>query len=413
MQDAEMIFSVSELNRYVNALLSADPHLNSLKVTGEISGFKRHSSGHLYFSLKDESAVVPCVMFKSSAQQLRFLPEDGKKVLIEGRASLYTKGGTFQVYVDSMEDTGAGELFKRFMDLKQKLEKEGLFDTSHKKEIPFLPETVGIITSGTGAALQDILNIIRRRFPKMNLTFCPVKVQGDGAAGEIADAIYKMNRLNECDVLIVGRGGGSLEDLWAFNEEIVARAIYQSKIPVISAVGHETDFTISDFVADLRAPTPSAAAELSVPEFTKLDTALKEYAYRLDGVLQKNLERRKDRLRLLKNNPVFMEVQYSLLENRKKLDVLHDALKRGMTEGLLQKRHGLNLIREKLTALSPDCVLNRGFTWITDQNDMLLDSVHKTKVGDSVRICFHDGSADAEIKKIKHGGNENGKQYDI
>lgn len=405
MQDVEMVFSVSELNQYVNALLSADSHLRNLKVSGEISGFKRHSSGHLYFSLKDEGAVVSCVMFKSNAMQLDFRPEDGKKVLIEGTAALYTKGGSFQVYVNHMEDTGSGELYRKFLELKQKLESNGVFDSSHKKEIPFMPKTVGIVTSGTGAAVQDILNVLRRRFPRINIVFCPVKVQGDGSAQEISEAIDKMNRLNICDVMIVGRGGGSLEDLWAFNEECVAMAIYRSSIPVISAVGHETDFTIADFASDLRAPTPSAAAELAVPEYNEILATLTDYGIRLEGILTKNLERRKDKLILLKNSPVFMQVQMRLLDERRCLgDYILD-MKRAFQENLQNKRHNLNVLKEKLVTLSPDNVLNRGFAMVTDMEGNVLDSVKKTEVKETVHIRFYDGTADACITKKTDGSN--------
>ncbi|NLI52737.1 MAG: exodeoxyribonuclease VII large subunit, partial [Clostridiales bacterium] len=260
------VFRVGELNEYVSTLLSSDPNLAQLRVSGEISGFKRHSSGHLYFSLKDESALVRCVMFRQQAMRLNFQPQDGMQVLLYGRAALYEKDGSFQLYANYLKKSGEGELYLRFLALKQELEERGWFDAARKRPIPFLPRRVGVVTSGTGAAVQDIINIIRRRFPRMPIVLASVRVQGQGAAEEIADAIRKMNEAEAADVLIVGRGGGSMEDLWAFNEPAVAEAIVQSRIPVVSAVGHETDFTIADFAADLRAPTPSAAAELAVPE---------------------------------------------------------------------------------------------------------------------------------------------------
>ena len=264
------ILGVSQLNEYVNNLLRRDGLLQGLQVRGEISGFKRHSSGHLYFSLKDEAALVRCVMFRQHALSLHPLPKDGEMVTVTGSISLYVKDGQYQLYVTKLQREGQGDLYAQFLASKAALEAEGLFDSAHKKPIPRLPRCVGVVTSPTGAAIQDIFQITRRRFPGMGLLLYPVKVQGEGAAEQIAKAIQWMDAHKAADVLIVGRGGGSLEDLWAFNEECVARAIYACSIPIVSAVGHETDVSIADFVADLRAPTPSAAAELCVPEYDRL-----------------------------------------------------------------------------------------------------------------------------------------------
>ena len=401
MQQPEMIFSVSELNEYVSALLSADPNLRSVRVRGEISGFKRHSSGHLYFSLKDANAVVQCVMFRQYAMRMSFRPEDGQQVTVSGAASIYTRDGKFQIYVQEMESAGRGDLYARFMKMKEDLEKEGLFDESHKKPIPFLPGRVGIVTSGTGAALQDILQIIGRRFPTMNLVLCPVRVQGEGAAQEIADAVSEMNRLHAADVLIVGRGGGSIEDLWAFNEPVVARAIYESGIPVISAVGHETDFTIADFTADLRAPTPSAAAELAVPELEKIRLVLDRDRERLDGILGKDLSRRRDKLRLLIRSPGFMQAQMRVSEERTRLDAAAERMLRGMNEKAVSERHRLERMHDRMEALSVQSVLDRGFTMICAPDGHPVKSVKELSEGDTVGVRFHDGTTDAEIRTIR------------
>ena len=399
----QLVFSVSELNEYVSALLTADPNLRAVTVKGEISGFKRHSSGHLYFSLKDENALVDCVMFRTYVQQLDFRPEDGQQVCVRGSASIYTKSGKFQLYVQEMESAGAGALYKKFMELKARLEQEGLFDSAHKKEIPYLPNTVGIVTSGTGAALQDILQITRRRFPGMNITLCPVKVQGEGSAKEIADGIREMNRINAADVLIVGRGGGSMEDLWAFNEPEVAYAIYDSVIPIISAVGHETDFTIADFVADLRAPTPSAAAELAVPEYEGLKAVLDDDFNRLSGVLERDLNRRKDKLNILYRSPGFLQVQMRLADGRLTLDNVEERMLRAMQDKLTKERHALEQCLVGLKTLSPDAVLERGFTMVRDSGGNVIKSVAGIRESDSLQVRFRDGTVETEVTKITRG----------
>ena len=268
------VLSVTQLNEYVSTLIRNDMLLGSVSIRGEISGFKRHSSGHIYFSMKDESSVVRCVMFRQNAMSLDRSIGDGMQVTASGYASLYTRDGQFQFYVKSIEREGEGELYRRFAMLKTRLEAQGLFAKEHKKPIPMLPKCLGVVTSATGAAIQDIINITRRRYPAMDILLSPASVQGAGAAKEIADAIRLLDGSGKADVIIVGRGGGSIEELWAFNEEIVAKAIYACKTPIVSAVGHETDFTIADFAADLRAPTPSAAAELCVPEYEALNDEL-------------------------------------------------------------------------------------------------------------------------------------------
>lgn len=396
-----MIFSVSELNAYVGGLLGADPHLRDLTVRGEISGFKRHSSGHLYFSLKDERALVRCVMFKGQAMQLDFRPEDGIQVCISGYAALYARDGSFQVYAQSMEREGAGALYARFLALKEQLEREGYFDASHKKPIPFLPRCVGVVTSGTGAAIQDVLQIIGRRFPKMPICLCPVKVQGEGAAGEIAAGIRAMNRARTADVLIVGRGGGSIEDLWAFNEPEVARAIWESEIPVISAVGHETDFTIADFVADLRAPTPSAAAELAVPSYADCAETLAVLDGRLRRSLDAGLRSRRDRLHLLQNSAGFHMAAQRVSDGRFELDALRERLCRGAERTLLAKRQRLEHLHGALAALNPDAVLQRGYAMICDEAGHVLSSVAGVQLQEQIAVRLSDGRLTATVNNIE------------
>lgn len=396
----QMVFSVSELNAYVGALLAADERLRSLTVRGEISGFKRHSSGHLYFSLKDESALVRCVMFKGQALRLGFRPEDGMQVRAQGYVALYARDGSFQLYVQALEREGAGALYARFLALRQQLEREGYFDPAHKKPIPFLPRCVGVVTSGTGAAIQDVMQIIGRRFPKMPVCLCPVKVQGEGAAQEIAAGIREMNRQRAADVLIVGRGGGSIEDLFAFNEPAVAKAIYESELPVISAVGHETDFTIADFVADLRAPTPSAAAELAVPAYEECAAALASLGARLAASLGAGLTRRRDRLALLLHGAGFAAPQRRLADARFALDAARQSLERGAEQRLLAERHRLAQLGGKLAALDPDAVLGRGYAVVRTAEGAVLSSVDDARAGMEISVRLRDGSLSAAVNDI-------------
>lgn len=397
----EMIFSVSELNAYVGGLLGADPYLRNLTVRGEISGFKRHSSGHLYFSLKDERALVRCVMFKGQAQQLGFRPEDGMQVCVSGYAALYARDGSFQVYAQAMTREGSGALYARFLALKEQLEREGYFDASHKKPIPFLPRCVGVVTSGAGAAIQDVLQIIGRRFPNMPICLCPVKVQGEGAAEEIAAGIRAMNRAGTADVLIVGRGGGSIEDLWAFNEPAVAMAIWESELPVISAVGHETDFTIADFVSDLRAPTPSAAAELAAPSYADCKETLATLGGRLRRSLDAGLRSRRDRLRLLQNSAGFHMAAQRVSDGRFGVDALGERLKRGAERTLTEQRQRLDRLHGALAALNPDAVLQRGYAMICDAHGRVLSSVFDVRPHEQIAVRLSDGRLIATVNNIE------------
>ena len=394
---SERLFSVKTLNEYVAALFAGDPLLRQVRVQGEISGFKRHSSGHLYFSLKDEEAVVRCVMFRQNAMRVSFLPKDGMKVVLSGSVSLYVRDGAYQVYVQNMQQAGQGELYLRYLALKERMEREGYFDPARKKPVPALPRAVGIVTSGTGAAVQDILQIIGRRFPKMNLVLCPVKVQGEGAAEEIARAIRRLNAENCCDVIICGRGGGSIEDLWAFNEPAVARAIYESRIPVISAVGHETDFTIADFVADLRAPTPSAAAELAVPEYAALRAAVDLDRDRLERGLTHRVERMRAVLIRLAHSASFFRMEQRILGIQQTMESDRERMERALKERLRDSRSRIAAAGEKLSAMNPEAVLERGYTLIRTQEGRVASSAAEISPGDRVELAFRDGTASAEI----------------
>ncbi|MDO4564147.1 MAG: exodeoxyribonuclease VII large subunit [Clostridia bacterium] len=403
----QAVFSVSELNEYVQLTLSHDPNLRNLRVQGEISGFHRHSSGHLYFTLKDDKAAVRCVMFRSAAMKLRFSLKDGVRVQISGQASLYQKDGSFQVYCEGMEELGEGELFLKFLKLKEELAKKGYFDEARKRSIPALPNCVGIATSKTGAALQDMLNILKRRFPTMPYRLYHCAVQGVGAAKEIAKAIDAANAEGVCDVLIVGRGGGSLEDLWAFNELPVAEAIYRSEIPIISAVGHETDFSIADFAADLRAPTPSAAAELAVPEYEALLRRLLELRIRLNNALGSGIERKKARLELLAHSPALQKAGLTLLFEQQRSGELFERLNRRAGELLNKRNSALSELGARLKACNPREVLKRGFALVSGADGALICRAEELSLDQELNIRFADGMANAVVRERTLDEREN------
>lgn len=397
MTELKPVFTVSELNEYVDLMLSRDPFVSELAVTGEISAFKRHTSGHLYFTLKDDAASVRCVMFRPSALRLNFFPRDGMSVRIEGRAGLYGRDGSFQVYAERMEKTGDGALYQKFLALRDELKGRGWFDESIKKPIPFLPRAVGVVTSGTGAAIEDIRNVISRRFPAMPIVLYPVSVQGEKAAGEIAAAIRRADGEQRCDVLIVGRGGGSLEDLWAFNEEIVVAAVHDCHIPVISAVGHEIDFSLTDFAADLRAPTPSAAAELAVPELKKLSDRLFESRDRLRSALLHGVERKKDRLELLIRRRGGLIPGQRLNEARQRLDQARDALEEGVEQRLQRQRDALANLGVRLKAADPLGALDRGFALVHGPDGAIVRRAADTARGEGLTLRFRDGRVQADV----------------
>lgn len=394
----KQVLTVTQVNLYIKEMLSRDDVLSHITIKGEISNFKAHSSGHMYMSLKDETGVIRAVMFRSAAGRLQFRPENGMKVIASGRVSVYERDGQYQLYIEYMQQDGLGDLHIAFEKLKQKLSAEGLFDPKHKKPLPKYPKRIGVITAPTGAAIRDILNILSRRFKYADVVLYPVLVQGENAAMSIAVALKYFNENNAADVLIVGRGGGSIEDLWAFNEEIVARAIYDSRIPVISAVGHEVDFTISDFVADLRAPTPSAAAELVVPSQEELKDKFNNVYGRLYSCAGRILEKNRLRLRLLTEKPVLKTPERSLDERRLYLDGLYNRFENAYKNILKEKEQALKLNASKLDGLSPLSALSRGFSVTKDEGGRVVKSVGQVKKGDKISVVVSDGEIKASVE---------------
>jgi len=396
MNQQREIASVSEITRRIKQLLEGG--FSSVCLMGELSNFKRHTSGHLYFTLKDESAQIAGVMWRSKAASLTFNPEDGMKVVVTGRIAVYEVRGIYQAEVVSMRPVGVGELQVEFERLKRMLHAEGLFNAEHKVQLPRYPERIGIVTSPTGAALQDMLNILQRRFPGIEVVLVPVKVQGPGAAVEIAQAIDDLNTLGDVDVLILARGGGSLEDLWAFNEESVARAIYRSVIPVVSAVGHEIDFTIADFVADLRAPTPSAAAELVVKDREVLLDILRNSWYTSHNIILKMLNRHKDDIQHLLRSYAFNRPRDLLRQFNQRLDEIHRGMAVSIGHRLALTRARIEALQQRISGLDPEQVLRRGYAIVYHDDDMI-GSSKELHVHDLIDVRFHDG----RIKSIVTG----------
>ena len=392
--------SVSELNEYARKLLAGDPLLRAVEVSGEISGYKHHYSGHRYFSLKDENARVQCVMFRQHAMGLDFQPADGMRVTVRASASIYPQNGSFQLYVTAMRQSGQGDLYVRFEKLKQKLMAEGLFDPARKREIPAFPRVIGVVTSRTGAAIRDIIHVARRRNPNVGIVISPCLVQGGEAAADIVRAMDRLNRAKACDVMLVGRGGGSIEDLWAFNEEIVARAIAASPIPVVSCVGHEVDFTISDFVADLRAPTPSAAAELTVPRLDRMKADLDGMVARLAGALNSAQRLRRLALERLGASAALSMPRRVLIEPRRtRLETVDRRLISVMPVRLERYRHRLDALDASLRALNPASVMDRGYA-VVRQGTHIVPRASIADKGLPVRVCFSDGELLADITEI-------------
>ena len=398
----ENILTVSLLNAYIKSKFDFDEVLSGVWIKGEISNFKNHSSGHMYMTLKDEMGVVKAVMFKGNTFSLRFMPENGMKVLAYGRVSVYERDGQYQLYVEKMEPDGIGALYIAYEQLKKRLEQEGLFDERHKKNIPVFPRKIGVVTSPTGAAVRDILNVLKRRYPLADVTVYPVQVQGDGSAEQIASAIEYINAATECDVIITGRGGGSIEDLWCFNEEVCARAIFNSKIPVISAVGHETDFTIADFVADLRAPTPSAAAELATPDISEITSYLFDMKSRLLRLSVNAVENK--RFKLTETAKRFSEkaVLNDYAGKRQYIDSLMQRSTATVASKIAQAREGFVKSVSKLEVLNPLSVLKRGYSLATDEKGQVLDTVKAFKKDKPFMLNLKDGKLEAVVKEIKN-----------
>ena len=388
--------TVTQLNKYLKDRFDEDENLNAILVKGEISNFKNHYTGHLYFTLKDENSLIKCIMFKSYAEKLNFKPKDGMKVMVFGTVSVFERDGVYQIYAKSMMEDGMGDLHEQFEQLKAKLEKEGLFEQSHKKTIPLYPKVVGVLTSQTGAVIRDVINVSTRRNPNVYIKLLPVPVQGPGAAEQIADKIRIMNEKKLADVLIIGRGGGSLEDLWPFNEEIVARAIYDSEIPIISAVGHETDFTIADFVADLRAPTPSAAAELAVPDIFEVKQKIINYQDRSKLALKKKIEIMKLRFEKVMKSRIFTDPMRKVMDNSIILDDYMKRLENAMKEIKTEKKNKYIELVTKLDSISPLKTLIRGYS-LTEKDGQIIKRVSQIDKGDIITIKFSDGEKNAEV----------------
>ena len=396
-----LVLSVSQLNRYIKMNFDADENLANIFISGEISNFTNHyRTGHLYFTLKDDSAAVRAVMFNSSAKRLKFMPEDGMKVIARGRVSGYEASGEYQLYVDDMQPDGVGALNLAYEQLKEKLQKEGLFSELHKKPLPPYPEKVGVITSPTGAAVRDIINVLGRRFPYAEIVFCPVLVQGEGAHLQLTDAVNLFNSERAADVIIIGRGGGSIEDLWEFNDEGLARAVYNSDIPVISAVGHETDFTICDFVADMRAPTPSAAAELAVPDANELQYALSALKNRMFLNVSSGIADRRSRLEYLTSNGALKSPDEMLSNRSQRLDTAFSKMLSSYENRIGGKKVEFISAATALSKLDPMSVLMRGFAFVSDKSGKNVYSSQALAKGDKINVRFHDGSAVCEVKEI-------------
>lgn len=391
------ILTVSQLNFYVKSVLDSDPRLNYVFLCGEISNLTDHyRSGHIYLSLKDNKSVIRAVMFAGNARNLKFKPMEGMKVICRGRVTLYEATGQYQYYIEDMQPDGIGALYQAYEQLKEMLQSKGLFDQSHKKPIPYCPKTIGVITSPTGAAVQDIKNILTRRFPSVNIILCPVLVQGDNAAPQLIDAVNKLNEYDLCDTIIIGRGGGSIEDLWAFNDENLAYAIYNSHIPVISAVGHETDFTICDFVSDLRAPTPSAGAELAVPDRNEILQNLDAQRQYLSSLMDK---------KLIENNNIVSEMTTKLLSLSpddkiaklyNDLDFLSQKYENNSNRIFQNTSNKIELLATKLESLNPVSILKRGYSVVTN-NDKTVTSVKDVKNGDTLAINVTDGKIISKV----------------
>lgn len=390
---------VSEVNSYIKRILNNDAVLYNLKVKGEISNFKIHSSKNVYLTLKDKSSKINCVIFKNNYDSKLNL-EDGVKVIANGYISVYERDGSYQLYIESIELDGVGNLYLEFMELKSKLEKEGLFNHEHKKPIPKIPENIGVITSESGAVIRDIINVIKRRYPKVNIKLYPVSVQGKNSSTEICEGIKFFNNDNNVDTIIVGRGGGSIEELWSFNEEIVAREIFNSNIPIISAVGHETDFTIADFVADMRAPTPSSAAEIATPKLDDLIYKLKSSKDRMDKALINQSKLDKNKLNNIYDRLNTIVKSYIIRDKIIQIDIIYDKITSEINDLVKLKKQSLDSSGSLLHSLSPLATLDRGYS-IVQKDEVTINSIKKLEKEDSIEVKFKDGRVDCIIEKIK------------
>lgn len=397
------IISVSQVTSYIKEKIENDYFLSNLWVKGEVSNFKHHSSGHMYFTLKDRSSAIRCIMFRSHNHSLAFTPKDGMAVIARGYISLYERDGQYQLYVQEMHQQGIGALYTAFLQLKEQLEKEGFFDQGRKKELPAFPRKIAVITSPTGAAVRDIITVMTRRYPQVHIVLIPVAVQGEEAPPQIANGIRLANTMEGLDVIIVGRGGGSIEELWAFNTEEVARSIFHSQIPVVSAVGHETDFTIADFVADRRAPTPSAAAELVVPDCIELRKQLANLSRRLVLGVKNNMAVWRERCSRACDSPVLQKPKDRLYRKMQDLDHLTKNLVQSMTACLNDKQNTFALQISRLNDLSPIATIQRGYSICRDNKGHVVKKVRALAPGDNIEIIISDGSVDCLVETIREG----------
>ena len=398
---AQQVITVTQINEYIRSMMDSDRLLANLAIKGEISNYKLYPSGHHYFTLKDEGGALRCVLFKGNALRMKFRPENGMKVIAMGKISVFPRDGAYQLYCTGLVMDGVGDLYAAFEQLKAKLQAQGLFDPAHKKPIPKFPGTIGIVTSSAGAAVHDMLRILRKRYPLSEVLLLPVRVQGVEAPGEIAAAIRYANHYHLADLLIVGRGGGSIEDLWAFNEELVARAIYDSQIPVISAVGHEPDVTISDFVADLRAATPSNAAELAVPDQDALRQTLDQLSVSMASNMSRQIKVRRQHLAVLSDSAALKSPEGYLQQRRKTLELLHNRLIAAQNMQLSRKNQRFIAMTAKLDAMSPLKVLTRGYAMAQKENHEIIRSVGDIAQGDTVRVSLADGAFTATVTDKK------------
>ena len=401
---AQQVLTITQLNEYIRTKLDADAMLNAVAVKGEISNYKVYPSGHHYFTLKDEGGALKCVMFKGSAIRLRFRPENGMKVIAMGKVSVYPRDGAYQLYCTAMAMDGIGDLYAAFEQLKKKLAAQGLFDPAHKKQLPQYPGTIGIITSEAGAAVHDMLRILRKRYPLTKVRLLPVRVQGVEAPGEIAAAIRYANHFKLADLLIVGRGGGSIEDLWAFNDERVAFAIYESQIPVISAVGHEPDVTISDYVADLRAATPSNAAELAVADQEALYQTLDSMSSAMTTALSRQIKSARKHYDILRASPALQSPVGYMEQRRKSLDMVKNRMVSAQNQGINRKKQRYIALVSKLDAMSPLKVLTRGYAMAQTEDGQVIRSVRQIKQEDKFTVTLSDGTVDASVIQVKENG---------
>lgn len=397
---------VSELNSYIKKVIGSDPILNSIKIEGEISNFKHHYSGHIYFTLKDDRSRIRCVMFNGDNKHLDFSLEDGMKIIVEGYVSIYERDGCYQLYVKKVQRDGIGDLYIKYEKLKKQLEEEGLFNTLYKKAINKYPKKIGVVTSSTGAAIRDIITVIRRRNPMIDILIYPVHVQGIYSRDEVCKGIRYFNLREDIDTIIIGRGGGSIEELWSFNEEEVAREIYNSKIPIISAVGHETDFTIADFAADLRAPTPSVAGELAVENIEFLKERLFNMNILLIDSMNRIIQREKKVLYSFRKSRLFFEPVHYINQYKQRLDFQFKELINAEETLINNEKNKLKNIKDKLNNLNPLSILDRGFTYVENNEKDIVKSVLKINEGDEIIIHFKDGNVRADISKIHNKGGE-------